>query len=123
MNPFQEAHTIYIEIAQIIENDILSGRLAEGNQAPSMNQFSKIYGINPATANKGLNILVEENILIKKRGIGMFVAEGARMRVYQKRKEKFLTQVIPELVKEAAQLGIEKEELVEMLKQTMEARK
>lgn len=123
MKPFQESHTIYIEIAQMIENDILCGRLAEGNQAPSMNQFSKVYGINPATANKGLNILVEENILIKKRGIGMFVAEGARMRVYQKRKEKFLTQVIPELVKEAAQLGIEKEELVEILKQTMEARK
>lgn len=123
LNPLQETQLIYIKIAQIIENDILNGRLAEGGQAPSMNQFAKIYSVNPATANKGLNILVEENILVKKRGIGMFVADGAKEKVYEKRRKKFLSQMLPELLKEARQLHIQKEELLTIIKQDMEEKK
>jgi len=70
--------SIYIQIAENIENDILNGNLKDGEQAPSTNQFAKIYQINPATAGKGLNILVEDGILFKKRGLGMFVSEGSR---------------------------------------------
>ena len=70
--------SIYIQIAEVIENEILTGNLKEGEQAPSTNQFAKFYNINPATAGKGLNLLVDEDILYKKRGIGMLVTEGKK---------------------------------------------
>ena len=70
--------SIYIQIAETIENEILLENLKEDEQAPSTNQFAQLYQINPATARKGLNLLVDEGILYKKRGLGMFVAKGAR---------------------------------------------
>jgi DNA-binding transcriptional regulator YhcF (GntR family) len=82
--------SIYIQIAESIENEILLGNLKEEEQAPSTNQFAKAYQINPATAGKGLNLLVDEGILYKKRGIGMFVAKGAREKILKKRQIAFL---------------------------------
>ena len=81
--------SIYVQIAESIENEILLGNLKEEDQAPSTNQFAKVYQINPATAGKGLNLLVEEGILYKKRGLGMFVAEGARKKILKKRQGIF----------------------------------
>lgn len=103
--------SIYIQIAEVIENDILSGNLEEEDQAHSTNEFARVYGINPATARKGLNILVDEGLLYKKRGIGMFVSSGARKRILKKRQSKFLQEAIPELIREASRLEISLEEL------------
>ncbi|WP_308781617.1 GntR family transcriptional regulator, partial [uncultured Clostridium sp.] len=72
-----DSKPIYLQIAEGIEDDILNGFLEEESQVMSTTQFSEIYGINPATSRKGMNILVEEGILYKKRGIGMFVKSGA----------------------------------------------
>ena len=69
--------SIYLQISEMIENDILRGILLEEERVPSTNELSKLYAINPATAAKGINILVDAGILYKKRGIGMFVSEGA----------------------------------------------
>ena len=98
--------SIYMQIAETIENEILLGNLKEGERAPSTNQFAKVYQINPATAGKGLNILVEEEILFKKRGLGMFVTEGARSKILKKRQESFFKERVPELIKEAERLEL-----------------
>lgn len=107
--------SIYIQIAEVIENEILLGNLKEGEQAPSTNQFAKVYQINPATAGKGLNILVEEEILFKKRGLGMFVAEGARSKILKKRQEGFFKERIPELIREAERLELSIDEVTKVI--------
>lgn len=108
--------SIYIQIAESIENEILLGNLKEGEQAPSTNQFAKVYQINPATAGKGLNILVEEEILYKKRGLGMFVAEGAREKILKKRQNSFFKEAIPELIKEGERVELTIEEIIKAIK-------
>ncbi len=108
--------SIYIQIAETIENEILAGNLKEGEQAPSTNQFAKLYHINPATAGKGLNLLVEDNILYKKRGLGMFVAEGAQKKVLKKRQQSFFKEILPGIIAEAERLEISAEEIAEYIK-------
>ncbi|SDM69236.1 GntR family transcriptional regulator [Acetanaerobacterium elongatum] len=108
--------SIYIQIARKIEDDILRDILAEGEAIPSTNQLAALYKINPATAAKGVNILVDEGILFKKRGIGMFVTEGGKRQIIVKRKEGFYEKYVVSLVREARQLNIDTEELVEMIK-------
>ncbi|NLK44608.1 MAG: GntR family transcriptional regulator [Tissierellia bacterium] len=109
--------SIYIQIAEIIENEILLGNLKEEDQAPSTNQFAKVYQINPATARKGLNILVDEGILYKKRGLGMFVAEGARKKIIKKRQLSFFKEILPEVIMEANRLEITLDELIDYIKE------
>lgn len=110
-----DGRPIFIQIAEKIENDIVEGRLQEEAQVPSTNQFAAFYQINPATAAKGVNLLVDQNILYKKRGIGMFVAEGAKNTLIEKRKEQFYEQYIVTMVREAAKLGITTNQLTEMI--------
>lgn len=107
---------IFQQIAETIENSILAGSLNEGERVPSTNEFAQHYSINPATAAKGINQLVEQDILYKKRGIGMFVATGARSIILANRKEHFITDFIAPLKKEAEKLGITEAELIELVK-------
>ena len=109
--------SIYIQIAEMIENHIILGSLKEEDQAPSTNEFARIYQINPATARKGLNLLVDEGILYKKRGLGMFVAEGARQKILMKRQVSFLADTLPEVIREANRLEIDIEELIGHIKE------
>ena len=108
---FNDATSIYLQIAAMLEDDILRGVLLEQERVPSTNELARAYSINPATAAKGINLLVEEGILYKKRGIGMFVAQGAAERLRVKRKEGFYDRFVASLVAEAKRLGIGKEEL------------
>lgn len=112
---FDEERPIFIQIAEGIEDAILSGAFPEESQIPSITEFSVNYRINPATALKGINILVEEGILYKKRGIGMFVATGAVEMLKGKRKEQFFDGFIKKLVEEAKRLDISKDEVITML--------
>lgn len=107
--------SIYLQIKEMIENDIIRDILLEEERVPSTNELAKLYAINPATAAKGINLLVDEGILYKKRGIGMFVAAGARQVIVRKRKERFFDDYIRSLLTEAASLGITKEELIDMI--------
>lgn len=116
-HPFESNQPIYKQIRRIIEDQILTGQLAEGDQAPSTNQLVQFYKINHLTVSKGVNQLVEEGILFKKRGIGMFVAQGAREKVIRKRKKEFLDNYIYGLVREAELLGISEEEIMAFIKQ------
>lgn len=112
---------IYIQIAKAIEDEILEEGIAEEMQIPSTNELAKIYQINPATVLKGINLLVDEEILYKKRGIGMFVKTGAKVIIKHRRKENFKAVVIEELLREAQKLGINKEELIDMIMESREA--
>lgn len=112
--------SIYIQISEIIENDILLENLREDEQAPSTNAFAKIYQINPATARKGLNILVDEGILYKKRGLGMFVSSGARVKVLKKRQSNFFQEKLPETIREAKRLEIGEEEIIKYIEEYKE---
>lgn len=110
--------SIYIQIKEMIENDIIRDIILEEERVPSTNELAKIYTINPATAAKGVNLLVDEGILYKKRGIGMFVAAGARRKIMEKRKEHFYDDYIKGLMAEAARLGITKKELIELIERS-----
>lgn len=106
---------IYIQISEGIEDDILNGILKEGERAYSQYQVASDYNINPATAGKGIKVLEQEGILFKKRGLGMFVEEGAKIKILEKRKTTFKTDILLELLKEAKKLGINKAELKDMI--------
>ena len=106
---------LFRSIKEMIENDIIRDILLEEERVPSTNELAKLYAINPATAAKGINLLVDEGILYKKRGIGMFVASGAKQVIVRKRKERFFDDYIRSLLTEAASLGITKEELIDMI--------
>lgn len=114
--PMDDSRPIFVQIAERVENDILEGILPEESQVPSINQFAAFYQINPATALKGINLLVDQGILYKKRGIGMFVATGVREIIVNKRKEQFYEQYVVSMVKEAYKLGITAEQLTDMIK-------
>jgi GntR family transcriptional regulator len=107
--------SIYLQIAERIEDSILQNALEEETQVPSTNQLAALYRINPATAGKGINILVDRGVLYKKRGIGMFVAAGARQQIRERRKETFTVSYIQPLLAEAGRLGLEPAELCRMI--------
>lgn len=107
--------SIYLQIKEMIERDILNEILLEEERIPSTNEMAKIYAINPATAAKGINLLVDEGILYKKRGIGMFVAQGAKQSIMGKRKERFFDDYIREMLREARSLGISRREIIDMI--------
>jgi DNA-binding transcriptional regulator YhcF (GntR family) len=110
-----ENRPIFVQIAERIENDIIAGELAEDAQVPSTNQFASFYQINPATAAKGVNLLVDQGILYKKRGLGMYVAPGARAKLLEKRREQFFERYIVTMLQEAEKLGITTEQVTEMV--------
>jgi GntR family transcriptional regulator len=107
---------IFVQIAEELESGILDDTFLEGSRVPSTNEFAAYYQINPATAAKGINRLVDEGILFKKRGIGMFVSDGAKEQVAGKRKTQFYETYIVPLINEAAKLDISPEELETMIK-------
>ena len=117
-----ENRPIFVQIAERIENDIIAGELPEETQVPSTNQFASFYQINPATAAKGVNLLVDQGILYKKRGLGMYVAPGALARLLEKRREQFYEQYVVAMIREAEKLGITQEQLVDMIQRGVQVR-
>ncbi|WP_245415762.1 GntR family transcriptional regulator [Alteribacter populi] len=110
-----ENRPIFHQIKEWIEEDILDEELKEGERIPSTNELAKFYRINPATAGKGVQALVDEKLIYKQRGIGMFVAEGAKKLLMERRKQEFFDDFVKPLVKEAHRIGMEPEELTELL--------
>nr|WP_296265413.1 GntR family transcriptional regulator [uncultured Merdimonas sp.] len=114
INPDQEK-PIFIQIAEGIEDGILTGAFPEESQIPSITEFSVNYKINPATALKGINLLVDENIIFKKRGVGMFVSKGAVQQLKKKRQNQFYDNYISNLIEEAKRLGISSDDIIAMI--------
>jgi DNA-binding transcriptional regulator YhcF (GntR family) len=112
MTAFDDRSPIYRQIAERISEDILVGSLAEEDQVMSTNQYAAFYRINPATAAKAFQHLVDEEILYKKRGIGMFVSPGARKKLQDQHRALFFTGVVSHLVNEARSIGISLEDVI-----------
>jgi DNA-binding transcriptional regulator YhcF (GntR family) len=106
---------IYIQISEWIENEIIADRFLDDEKVYSQYQLADLFNINPATAGKGLTILVEEQILYKKRGLGMFVKPEAKIKILEKRRNETLTQMALELVLEAQRLFVSEEELIQLI--------
>jgi len=102
-------------MAEWVEDNILTGVFPEESQIPSTTEISAMYKINPATALKGVNILVEKGIIYKKRGLGMFVCTGAESKIRSERRQEFFDKYVKSLVSEAQRLEITKDEIINMI--------
>ena len=114
---FDDSTPIYRQIAEQIKQEILNGALLEDEQVMSTNQYAAFYRINPATAQKGFQQLVDEGILYKKRGIGMFVSQGAREVRRANHRERFFGDVVEPMVNEARAIGIPIEDVIRHIEQ------
>ena len=106
---------IFIQIAEQLEDSIFIGIYAEETKIPSTNEISTLLNINPHTVLKGMNLLVNDEIIYKKRGLGMFVKEGAVEKVHQKRQNQFYDQFVASLIQEANKLHMTKDEIISMI--------
>jgi GntR family transcriptional regulator len=112
-----DGRPIWEQVAELLERQILDGSLDEEHQVPSTNELAAFHRINPATAMKGINALVADQILYKKRGIGMFVSTGAREKLRDRRREEFQRQYVEPLLAQAERLGIDQGHLIVMIKE------
>lgn len=117
---FEDKKPIFLQIAEQIEDAILSGAFPEESQIPSTTEISVSFKINPATALKGINILVDNGIVYKKRGIGMFVSTGAVEILREKRKREFYDKYILKLTTEAKRLNLSKDDIIAMIERGFE---
>lgn len=110
-----DGRPLFLQIAELIATSVVDGSYPEETQVPSSNELAAFHRINPATAAKGLNELVDQQVLYKRRGIGMFVSPGARTRLLERRRDEFARQYVAPLITEARQLGIDGEQLKKMI--------
>jgi DNA-binding transcriptional regulator YhcF (GntR family) len=111
-----EGTPLFVQIAEQLADDIVDGVLAEGARVPSTNELAAFYRINPATAAKGINLLVDDGVLEKRRGIGMFVAAGATEQLRAGRRKRFAEQYVDPMLAEAGRLGIDNDTLVSLIR-------
>ena len=116
MAGLDEGTPLFVQVADRLAGEIADGGLAEGERVPSTNELAAFYRINPATAAKGINVLADDGLLEKRRGIGMFVATGARQRLLARRRAEFTQRYVEPLLSEAARLGIDTGELFDLIK-------
>jgi len=114
---FDDNSPLFLQIKERIEDQIINGTLEVDAQIPSTTQIVGFYKINHLTVAKGVNLLVDEGILYKKRGVGMFVNDHAKELLVKKRREKFLTQYLKPMMAEAKKLGISIQLLTQMITQ------
>ena len=112
---FDSERPIFLQVAEWLENGILTGAFPEEERIPSITEFAATGKINPATALKGINLLVADEILYKKRGLGMYVAGGAREKLLDRKRKRFYEDLLAPLLTAAKQLEISKEELIQMI--------
>ena len=118
MPALDDGTPLFVQIAGQLADDIVDGQLAAGDRVPSTNELAAFYRINPATAAKGINMLVDDGVLEKRRGIGMFVAAGAREDLLAERRKQFAEQYVSPMVAEASRLGIDSDTLVSLVKES-----
>lgn len=111
---------IFIQIAEQLEDSIFTGVFPEETKIPSTNEIADLLNINPHTVLKGMNLLVDEEIIYKKRGLGMFVKDGAVKKIRSKRQGQFYKQYIATLLEEAAKLQMTKDEIISLIERGYE---
>ena len=112
----EEGRALFLQIAESVEDAIIDGSLAEEAQAPSTNELAAFYRINPATAAKGVAMLTDKGVLYKRRGIGMFVAPGARELLMNERRTAFADRFVEPLLAEARKLGLGPDDLESLIR-------
>ncbi len=112
-----ETQPIFHQIARILMDEIVEGRLEEEERVPSENELSRFYNINRATVRNGLQVLLDEDLIYKQRGIGMFVKEGARAKLLNARQNKFAEDYLHPMLEEAKKIGITPEQLADLIKE------
>ncbi len=122
MAGLDEGGPLFAQVAERLTGEITDGGLAEGARVPSSNELATFYRINPATAAKGINVLADDGLLEKQRGIGMFVVTGARQRLLARRRAEFTERYVRPLLTEATRLGMDTDELITMIKDTSSER-
>ena len=105
---------IYVQLSEWLSDMIISGAIPEGEQIPST-EISIGYKVNPATALKGINMLVDKGVIFKKRGLGMFVSVGAVEKLKAERQQDFQQTYVDKMCAEAKKLGISKNEIIAMI--------
>jgi len=114
---FDSETPIFLQIARQLEDAIFTGVYPEETQIPSTTEISVGYKINPATVLKGMNLLVEDGIVYKKRGLGMFVATGAIEQIKRKRQQQFAEKYIKPMLDEARKLGFSAEDMRRLIEE------
>lgn len=112
---FEDGVPIFQQLGDHLASDVLAGRYREGDQVPSINELAAFFRINPATANRAVAGLVDRGILVKRRGVGMFVADGARTRIAEERRASLVEKYVAPLVAESRVLGMSAGELIELV--------
>lgn len=112
--------SIFIQIAEQLEDSIFTGAFPEESKIPSTNEISALLNINPHTVLKGVNMLVDEEIIYKKRGLGMYVKQGALEKIKRKRQGQFFDQYIATLIDEASKLQMSKEDVISLIERGYE---
>jgi GntR family transcriptional regulator len=116
-----EGAPLFSQIAELLAAEIADGILNEGDRAPSTNELAAYHRINPATAAKGINMLIDRGLLEKRRGIGMFVATGARAKLLEERRKQFAARYVEPMVAEANRLGLGTEALIDLIHASSES--
>lgn len=111
---------IFLQIADEIEDAIFTGIFSEEEQIPSTTEISTMWKINPHTVLKGMNLLVDEDIIFKKRGLGMFVVKGAKEKIRNKRQGKFFDTYILRLLEEARKLELSQDDIISLIERGYE---
>ena len=111
MSDWDDNKPIYLQLRQTVIENILRGTLAEGEAVPSVRQVAADEKINPITVSKAYQLLVDENLLEKRRGLGMFVTEGAQALALQQEREQFIDNEWPEILKRLASLDLDVSDL------------
>ena len=110
---FEDSTPIYLQIAEEVRTQILSGDLSDGDRLTSTTEYATQYRINPATANKAITLLVDEGLAVKRRGIGMFVAHGAYERLRDERARTYVDTTLGPALHTGSVLGLSDDDLVE----------
>jgi DNA-binding transcriptional regulator YhcF (GntR family) len=108
---------MFVQIIEMIEDDILSGSYGADDLIISTPQISKLLSVNPATAQKAISVLTDRGVVYKKRGVGMAVAQGARDRILRERRELFFARGVAEFVGDAKKIGVTESELIQIIKE------
>lgn len=106
---------IFLQLAEMVEENILGGAYPEETQIPSTTEIAVALKLNPATINRGINLLVEQGVVYKKRGVGMFVCGGAREKIRARRRKAFFADFLRPLLEEARRLGLSSADVIAML--------
>lgn len=118
-----EGRPLFVQIAEQVEASVLDGSLNEDERAPSTNELAAFHRINPATAAKGINLLVDRGILVKRRGLGMFVAESARDVLRSDRQQRFADHFLHPMLIEARAIGLTSTQVIDLIRARSDERK